>query len=481
LFLIGGGLSVLLAYWGMGVMRSSIPSSIPRIHEIGINVGVLVFSLGISLVTGLVFGLVPALLASKTDFVESLKQGRGTTQGGRSGLRQLLVISQFALTLILANGAALMLQSYWQLRYTDHGFDTAGILTLRLNLQGAKYEKASQVHAFYNEVLDQIESIPGVRRAAAINRLPLEGGYNSTMIIEGREDAFGDSKGPLVEVKPITPAYFEVMGIPLIAGRGLTPQDGAGERIGVVINQTLARVGWPDENPMGQRFRYRHDSGTDFTVVGVVGDTRQWGLEREPISETYFPYTEVSALDMHTFREVEFIVVRTDIDPYSVVPDIRREIGSIDDDLPISDIRTTETLVTESIAKRRFNTILVILFATLGLVLVAAGIFGVMSFFVHQRTHEIGVRMALGANRSRVLTLVLSQSIKLAGIGITVGLLGVFATMKLTDSMVYGVHPTDPWTLFGGILFLVAVGLLASVAPARRAVAVEPVLALRQE
>ncbi len=480
LFLIGGGLSALLAYWSIGLLKASIPPNIPRIQGIGIDLGVLAFTLGVSLVTGVVFGLIPALMTSKTDLVESLKQGRGTTRGGRNRIRHLLVVSQFALTLVLANGAALMLQSYSQLRHMDHGFRTEGTLTLQLNLLGPKYEKASQVSAFYNDVLERIESIPGVSRAAGISRLPLEGGQNGTATIEGRENAFGDLKGPLVEVKTITPEYFEAMGIPLISGRGLTEQDGSGARIGVVINQTLARVGWPDETPLGKRFWY-DDSGPKFSVVGVVGDTRQWGLEREPISEAYFPYSEALASGFYSFREVRFIVARTEIDPASVVPAIRREIGSVDADLPISDIRTAETLVAESIARRRFNTILVVLFAGLGLVLVAAGIFGAMSYFVHQRMHEIGVRMALGANRQGVLKLVLLQGLKLAALGVVAGMAGVFATMKLTESMVYGVRPTDPLTLVGGIVFLVAIGLVASAIPARRATKVDPVLALRRE
>jgi putative ABC transport system permease protein len=480
LFLMGGGLSALLAYWSIGALKASIPPNIPRIQGIGIDLEVLAFTLGISLVTGIVFGLIPALMTSKTDLAESLKQGQGTTRGGRSRIRFFLVVSQFALTLVLANGAALMLQSYWQLRHKDHGFRTEGTLTLRLNLQGPKYEEASQVLAFHNDVLERIESIPGVRRAAGISRLPLEGGTNGTATIEGREDAFGDLKGPLVEVKTITPEYFEAMGIPLLSGRGLTELDGTGRNIGVVINQTLARIGWPDESSLGKRFWYS-DDGPKFTVVGVVGDTRQWGIEREPVGESYFPYSEALASGFYSFQRVRFIVARTEVDPLSVVPAIRREIGSVDADLPISDIRTADTLVAESIDRRRFNTILVAFFASLGLVLVAAGIFGVMSFFVQQRTHEIGVRMALGANRDRVLKLVLLQGFKLAAIGVAAGMAGVFATMKVTESMVYGVQPTDPLTLVGGIVFLVAIGLLASAVPARRATQVNPVLALRRE
>jgi putative ABC transport system permease protein len=479
LFLIGGGLSVALASWGVDVLKASIPAGVPRVHEIEVDLGVLGFALGVSLLSALVVGLIPAVATSKTDLVEALKQGQGTIRGGRSRTRRLLVVSQFALTLVLANGAALMLQSHWELRTMDHGFRGEDTLTLRLNLQGPKYEEASGVRAFYRDVLERVEAIPGVRRAGAISRLPLDGGTNGTATIEGREDEFGDHKGPLVEVKVITPGYFDAIGIPLLSGRGLAEGDGSAERIGVVVNRTMARVAWPGDDPLGKRFRYGDSPW--FTVVGVAGDTRQWGLEREPLAEAYFPYSEALASGFFSFRRVRYLVARTEVEPTSVVPAIRREIGIVDPDLPISDIRTTEALVAESLSGRRFNTILIGLFAGLGVVLVAAGMLGVMSFFVNQRVHEIGVRLALGANRSRVLLMVLTQGMAMAAIGLALGLFGVLATRRLTESMVYGVSPTDLVTLLGGVAFLLAVGVLASVFPARRATRVDPVQALRQE
>jgi putative ABC transport system permease protein len=266
------------------------------------------------------------------------------------------------------------------------------------------------------------------------------------------------------------------MGIPLIMGRGLTEQDSSKGQPGVLINETAARVMWPDENPIGKRFQNDHSFW--YTVVGVVGDVRQWGMERAPIPEVYIPHIHEWE---YSFVWVRNIVVRTEIDPSSTVNPVKDAIWSVDPDLPVSNVRTTDEIVAQSIGRRRFNTILIGIFAAMGLVLVAAGIYGLMSFFVSQRTHEIGLRMALGSNRSAVLKLVLRQGLKLAAVGVAFGLAGVFAATKLTASMVHGVSPTDPKTIIGGILFLVLVGLLGSLVPARRATRVDPVLALRDE
>lgn len=479
LFLLGGGASVLLAKWGVDLLLTTIPSNIPRVQEISVDGWVIGFTLGISLLTGLFFGLVPALSASKANLGESLKQGRGASPVGHSRLRDALVVTQFALTLVLANGAALMLQSYWELRGMDHGFSTEGVQTMRLNLRGPRYEEQEQVRVFYEEALERIEALPGVRHAAAVSRLPLEGGTSSTAIIEGRESDFGREEGPLVEVKVITPDYFDAMGIPLLAGRKLTEQDSSLGRPGVVINQTMAGRIWPDESPIKKRFTFAPPHWV--TVVGVVGDTRQWGLERVAIPETYFPYSPRPTSGMFSFHSVRFVVIRTDVDPVSLVPMVRQEILRVDEEQPVSDIRTTGDILDASIARRRFNTLLIGLFASMALILVAAGIYGVMSYFVSRRTHEIGVRMALGADRTRVLKLVLGEGLQLAAVGVAIGLTGVFATTSLTAGMLYGVSPTDPLTVTGGTLFLVAIGLLGTLVPARRATRVAPVAALRDE
>jgi predicted permease len=350
---------------------------------------------------------------------------------------------------------------------------------MELNLSGPRYEQQEEVRDFYTEALEGIEALPGVRHAAAVSRLPLEGGTNSTAIIEGREGDFGEEKGPLVEVKVITPDYFDAAGIPLLAGRTPTEQDSSLGRPGVVINQTLAERAWPDESPLGKRFTFAPPHWV--TVVGVVGDTRQWGLEREAIPEAYFPYSPRPTSGMFSFERVRFLVIRSDGEPSSLVSMVRREISSIDADQPVANIRTTEDILDASIGRRHFNTLLIVVFASVALVLVAAGIYGLMSYFVSQRTHEIGIRMALGADSTRVLSLVLGRGLKLAVVGVGLGLAGVAASTKLTAGMLYGVTPTEPVSVAVGTLFLLTVSLPALLVPARRATGVAPTTALRDE
>jgi putative ABC transport system permease protein len=393
-------------------------------------------------------------------------------------LRGLLVAGQLALTLVLANGTALMLQCYGQLSTKDHGFDTKGVLTLQLSLSGPRYAEPEQVRSFYDDVLERVAALPGVRHSAAITRLPLEGGTSSNATIEGREDGFGDAGELPVEVRVTTPAYFQAMGIPLLAGRTLRPGDGPSGLPGVVVNRTMAELCWPGKDPIGKRFGF--ETLGKVAVVGVVEDVPQWGLEYEPISAAYFPYM-AGAPGMFSFDGVRFLVVRADVDPLSLVSAVRRAIWQVDGDQPISDIRSTHDILAGSIARRRFNTQLVSLFASIALVLAGAAVYGAMSHDVAQRIHEIGVRMALGAGRDRVMKLVLMRGLRLAATGVVVGLMGVLASTRLTASMVYGVSALDPLTLVGGIGFLTSIALLGSVLPAYRATRVAPVVALRDE
>jgi putative ABC transport system permease protein len=475
LFLIGGMASLLLAGWTIGSLRSGIPTNIYRVQEIGIDNAVLAFTFVIAIVTGLVFSFISALATTQADVGESLKQGRGSIRSGRTRLRNGLVAAQFALTLVLANGAALMLKSYLQLTSQEHGFDTEGVLTMQINLQGPDYEEPSQVHAFYEEVLARIETLPGVHHAAAISRLVLGGGTNGTILVDGREDGI-----PLVEVRVTTPDYHEAMGIPLLRGRKLTERDGATGQPNVIINQAMAERIWPGEDPIGKRFGFENRLDV-VTVVGVVGNTRQRGLERAVRAEVYFPYLLDPPSGMFSFNAVRYLVIGTDVEPTSLVGSVRSAVYSVDAGQPVSDIRTSQEIIHQSMARRRFHTLLIGIFAALALILVAAGIYGVMSNFVSQRTHEIGIRMAMGAERTGVLAFVLRQSLELAAIGIAVGVVGVLVTSRLTGSMVAGVSPTDPTTAIGGIVFLFTMGLAATLIPARRATRIDPISALREE
>lgn len=479
LSLLGAGLAALLSSWSVEALQSVIPSSIPRADRIAVDGGVLAFTLGLSILTAILFGLAPALAASGTDLTESLKQGRASLGLGRSRLRTLLVVSQFALTIMLANGAALMLRSYWLLQAGEFGFSTRNVLTARLSLKGPEYADQERVRAFFEETLERLRALPGVRHVAATSKLPLEGGTNTAVLIEGQQAETAGGNGPLVEVSVVTKGYFDAMGIPLFAGRTLAERDSSPARPGVVINRTMARQLWPDQDPIGKRFSF--DPPNWRTVVGVVADVRQWGLERPPIPEVYVPYHPSPPSGMHSFDRVRFLVLRTDSDPMGLATLVRREVLSIDRNQPVSDIRTADQIVAGSLASRRFSTLLTGLFATMALLLVAAGIYGVMSYAVSQRTREIGVRMALGASRTDVLKLVLGQGLRLTAIGAAIGLAGVVASIRLTASMLYGISPTDPVTVACGTLFIIGIGLLSALVPAGRATRIAPVAALRQE
>jgi predicted permease len=479
---LGGAIGLLLAHWGLFALRSILPTNIPRIDTVTIDGWVFAFTLWLSFVTGLIFSIAPAWATAKTELTSSLKEGRGYSpaSGGRSRVSNLLVVAQFALTLVLANAAALMLQSYFELRGRDYGFDTDDVLILGLTIKGSEYESQSRFVGFYDEVVERIAALPGVRHVALTNKLPLEGG-NNARIKEADGHDFNYAKRPSVETSIVTKDYFKAMGIPLLDGRAFTVEDRSMGPWSVVINKTLADTLWPGEQSIGKHFTFPFYTPVDCRVVGVVGDVRQHGPEKDPISEVYLNFTPLPLEVERYLKYVKYLVVRTDGDPLTLVGAIRHEAAKVDPHQPISEIRTTAGILDSALARRRFNTLLIGFFGATAMILLAAGIFGVMSFFVAERTHEIGIRVALGASWSSVQRLVFGQGLKLAVIGVAVGLVGVFATTKLTESMVYGISPTDASTLVCGTLFLVAVGLCGSLVPALRATRVDPILALREE
>jgi predicted permease len=467
---LGGVASVAVAVAATRALRALMPPSIPRVEEIRVDGALLATTLALSLTVALAASFAPALTASRRALAEGLRQGRSRTASQRQTGRRVLVVAQFALTLILAHGAALMLRSYWTVRTMDLGFGTDNVLTMALRPSGPRYEQPEAVGAFFEEAVRRVEALPGVVRAAAINRLPLEGGTNSTATIEGSDPREGK---PLVETRVITPGYFEAMGIRLVSGRSLGVRDAVpGNLPVVVINQRMARRCWPDADAIGQRFSFEGDQW--LSVVGVVTDTRQWGLEGPPMPEAY-------SVRPASLPNLRFFVVRTATDPSSLVPAIRSEIAKIDGAVPIANVRTMAQVVDAAAAERRFGTLLVGLFAVTGLGLVVAAVYALMSFSVSQRTSEIGVRLALGATRGRVLRLVLSSALTLIGIGTTIGLVAVVLLARLAAGLVYGFSPNDPVMMAAGAAFLVAVGLAGSFVPAWRAARFDPAQALRAE
>jgi putative ABC transport system permease protein len=480
LALIGGGLGFVLALWGTEALESFIPADIARIETVGFDSGVFGFSLGISFVTGILFTMLPAWASAKVEIGEALKQSQRTSSLGasRSFARNLLLIGQFATALILANAAVLMVESFITLNNRDYGFDEHNVLTVQVSIQGSQYETQNQIVEFYDRILERLQSSFGIRYAAAASKLPLFGG-TSAGIDEAEGHDFSQTKGPHAELSVVTPDYFQAMGIPLLRGRTFLGDDRSAGRFSAIINKKMVDELWPNQDPLGKQFSFLPPY--QWTVVGVVGDVRQWGPEDDTFPEIYMPLaplpTELEAL----VTWVRYVVVRADSDPLSAVGTIRQSVANVDPHQPISDIRTTAEMLDGSLARRRFNTLLIGLFAAIALILVTAGIYGVMSFFVAERKHEIGIRMAMGSSRTEVQRIILGRALKLTSIGVALGLVGIFATTKVTESMVYGVSPTDLSTLVGGIAFLVGIGLLGALLPALRASRVDPILALRQE
>jgi putative ABC transport system permease protein len=480
LSLLGGAGGIALAFWVMTVLQAVIPTDLPRVANIGIDGTVLSFALGISVLTGLVFGLAPALSCARANLTESLKEGKGTPKSGsrRNLLRGALVAVQFALAMVLANGAALMLQSYLQFRGIEQGFDPENVLTVNVTMQGDRYDDIWARDDFLRQAIERIEAIPGVVTVGAKNRLPLRGGTNSQVWTEDDpERPPPGGPGPIVEFARVSGDYFEAMGVNLLAGRYLTANDSVAANPGTIINEEMGRRLWPDENPLGKRYSFRDDPPNWMTVVGVVEDVRQWGPYRTPRAEHYLPYT---APGWATARRM-YLIVKTELDPLTLVGPVREAVIAVDKDQPISEIRTMEGVLSDQFAGQRFNTMLVGLFAAIALMLVTAGVYGVVSFYVAQSTHEIGVRMALGAGRGRVLRLTILRGLKLAAIGAVVGVGGIFATTTVIRSLLFGASPVDIPTMVGGVVVLVGVAVLASLVPAYRAAGVNPVTALRTE
>jgi predicted permease len=480
LSLLGGVAGVALALWAMTLLSAVIPTDIPRVTNIGIDATVLGYALVISVVTGLVFGLVPAMSASRADLTESLKEGRGSQRGGgrRNLLRGALVTGQFALALVLANGAALMVQSYLHFRGQEQGFDPENVLTVNVSLQGERYDDVWARDDFLRQTLDRIAALPGVLHVGATSKLPLNGGTNGSVWTEDNpERPLSGSFGPIVEFSRVSGDYFKAMGIRLLAGRLPTADDSVSASPGTIINQEMASRLWPEQSAIGKRYSFRTEPPNWMTVVGVVDDVRQWGPYRTARAEHYLPYTAPGWASGYRM----YLIVKTEVNPLPIVGQVRQAVLAVDPDQPISEIQTMEAELSDQFAGQRFNTLLVGIFAGIALMLVAAGIYGVVSFFVAQTSHEIGIRMALGAGQGRVLGWTLARGLMLAGTGSALGVGGVFATTRVIRSLLYGASPVDIPTMIAGVTGLVGVGVLASLIPARRAATLSPVTALRSE
>jgi putative ABC transport system permease protein len=474
LALLGGVMGTLLALWATDTMVNSWPAGVPRPERIGVDWRVLAFTAAATLLTGIIFGLAPALFATRAELNETLKESSGQTthSARRNRVRHLLVISEISLATVLLLGTGLMLRSFWLLRAVDPGFRPDNVLTVQVSLPAAKYREGWQQAAFFREVLQRVETLPGVESAGAINNLPLGGGsMNGDFLIEGRPP-FPVGQEPVTEKYVVSSGYFQAMGIRLIKGRLITEQDTAESQSVVVINEAMAQRLWQGEDPLGKRLSW--DEEHWLTVVGIVGDVSNKGLDAAPGFQSYVPLTQSPSSGMT-------LVVRADSDPQNLANAIRGEVLAIDREQPVSSVRLLDRVVAESVGERRLTTLLLGLFAGVALVLSGVGIYGVLSYSVMQRTREFGIRMALGAQTGDVLKMIIKQGLLLTLIGVGVGLLGAFALTRLITSLLFGVSASDPLTFAAVATVLSTVALLACYIPARRATRVDPLTALRYE
>ncbi|HEX8633081.1 MAG TPA: ABC transporter permease [Pyrinomonadaceae bacterium] len=480
---LGGAFGLLLSVWGVGVLKTFIPQNIAQAAAITIDGKVLGFTLLVSLLTGLIFGLAPATQTSSFNLNETLKEGgRDSVAGSRGNrLRGLLVIAEVAVSLILLIGAGLLINSFLRLRNVDPGFRADNLLTMQVVLPELKYPDHARRSAFYTELINRIEALPGVKAAAVANWIPLvRQGDSIGFSIEGRPDpAPGTGQRPSVVTRVVNANYFQTMGIQLLQGRGFNQQDRVDAPAVAVINETMARRFWPGEDPIGKRITPGAVDSPDpddwLTIVAVTKDVRQFELVADPKPQMYLSYEQAG------FFAPRHLIVSTSVEPLSLAAAVRKTVWEIDKDQPVSNIRTMEDVLSESIARQRFSMLLLGIFAVVALVLAAVGIYGVMAYTVAQRTHEIGIRMALGAQRSDVLKLTVGGGLKLVLIGVALGLTVAFILTRVMSSLLFGVSATDPATFIIISLVLVSVAALASYIPARRATKIDPMVALRYE
>ncbi|MGH9832825.1 MAG: ABC transporter permease [Blastocatellia bacterium] len=474
---LGGLAGLALAWWGTDLLVSLAPPDLLNLPQVKINAAVLGFTLGISLLTGVIFGLVPAFEATRVNLTESLKEGGknigGSTRSHR--LRNSLVIAETALALVLLVCAGLLIRSFARLQSVDPGFNANNVLTMKVGLPGRKYDTDQKRISFFREAIAQMQSLPGVESAGAVSFLPFAAPHAGTLVeIEGRPK-LPPGQGLSTGVMVSDLNYFRTMQIPLKRGRLFTDQEAAEMRHVVVVNEAFARTNFPGEDPLGKRVViYMKNDNQPCEIIGIVGDSKHMNLDAEVKPMSYWPHPEL------TYSGMTF-VIRTQGEPSAVANAARNVIRTLDPEQPVADVRTMESLIGTSVARSRFNTLLLTIFAVVALLLAGVGIYGVMAYSVAQRTHEIGVRMALGARASDVLRLVVRRGMTLAITGVALGVVASFALTRLMETLLFNVSATDPLTFAGIPLLLVLVALLACLIPARRAAKVDPMVALRYE
>jgi putative ABC transport system permease protein len=479
LSLLGGAVGLVFALWGIDLLMAFQPDNLPRLESVRLDRWVLVFTFGVSVLTGLIFGLVPAWKASRANVSEALKEGgRSATAGaGRHRFSNLLVVSELALAIVLLIGAGLLIKGFWRLSKVDPGFKPEQLVSMRLELPEARYKEIPTQTQFRERVLQSINSLPGTE-AAIISEIPLVGdALAQNFVIEGQAVAPGEE--PELYTRTIMGDYFRLMNIPLLKGRAFIEQDREGAPLVAVINEALVREYFKDKDPLGARVRWaRGPQQVWVTVVGVVADVRHFGLNQPDEPAVYTPYAQTA----QPWKRWQYLVVRSNTQPpAAVVESVKKQVWAVDSQIPVTKVRTMTDVVAASVTPQRFNMTLLGIFAGVALTLACVGIYGVISYSVTQRTHEIGIRMALGARQSDVLKMVLGQGMLLTGLGVVLGLGAAFALTRVMASLLFGVTATDPLTYAVVAVLLAAVALVSCYLPARRATRVDPMTALRYE
>lgn len=471
LAVVGGGLGALLAAWGIDLLVTLSTGSIPVTANVKIDATVLAFTLLVSLVTGLLFGLAPALRARKLNLTDALKEGGRTSGEGRNRTRSLLVVFESAVAVVLLVGAGLLVRSLIELVNTNPGFDANNVLTMRVDLARTKYNTAEKAAGFFKDLETRIGGLPGVETVGSITELPLSGQANDgPFTVEGRPVATPNQKFG-ADFRRVNHNYFQSFRIPLLRGRNFTEQEVRHSEKVVVVSQQLVDTVFPNEEPLGKRL-LTVMGDKPYEIIGVVGDIRHRSLEFQPYAAMYLPTGAPGGTN---------VVIRTHGDPLSLVPAMREQVKAIDPDQPIAAIKTMDEWIDQSTSTPRYRTTLLAMFAALAMILAATGIYGVMSYSVAQRTHEIGVRMALGAQRLDVLRLMVQQGMLLVLVGVVIGLFGAYGLTRVMSSLLFGVTAKDPLTFVAVAALLSVVALLACYIPARRATKVDPLTALRYE
>jgi putative ABC transport system permease protein len=476
--LLGGAVGMVLAVWGLDLLVSLQPANLPRLEEIRLDPWVFTFTFGVSLMTGIVFGLAPAWQAARVDVASALKEGgRSATSGAaRQRVRSIIVVAEIAMAMILLVGAGLLIRSLWQLRNVAPGFDGENVVSMKIDLPERGYREIPLQTRYREQILSKLNSVPGLE-AAIISEVPLSGSaLDHDFLIEGRPPITpGDE--PSLFSRSVMGNYFGVMRIPLRAGRDFNAGDNEGRPLVGIVNEEMVRTYFPNESPIGKRVRWARATGAPewIEIVGVAADVKHFGLDQAEAPALYWPYSQ----SRQPWKRWSQVVVRTISAPEAMIQTIKKQIWSVDPKVSINNLNTMSSLTASSYAARRLNMILLALFSAIALTLAAVGIYGVMSYAVSQRTHEIGIRMALGAQASDVLRLIGRQGVMLVGIGIVIGTGGALVLTRVMAGLLYRVSAGDPRTFIGIILLVTIVAFLACYLPARRATRVDPMEALR--